>query len=64
MLTSIKFRKTKQATPSYAGYNKNIDTSYMAVSEPMYDNVHAKYLRNLTKKQKRKSSKLQAEMRK
>ena len=45
MFTSIQFHETKQAAHSYAGYNnENSNTWYMAVSEPMYDYVHTKYL--------------------
>ena len=64
MFTSIQFHITKQATHSYAGYNKN-NTLYMVVSEPMYLRVvHTKYLRNMSKKQKgKKSRRLKAEMR-
>ena len=40
MFTSIQFHITKQATHSYAGYNKN-NTLYMVVSEPMYLRVRA-----------------------
>ena len=51
-----------------AGYNNkdntSIRTSYMTVPESRYEYAHTKYLRNLTKKKKGKSSRLKAEMRK
>ena len=56
MFTSIEFHKTKQVRHSYAGYNKKNDASYMVVSQPMFEYVHTKYLRNMAKKQKGKSS--------
>ena len=58
MFTSIEFHKTKQVRHSYAGYNKKNDASYMVVSQPMFEYVHKKYLRNITKKQKSKNSRL------
>ena len=37
-------------------------TTYITVSEPMYEYIHTKYLGKMTKKQTSKSSRLKAEM--
>ena len=57
MFISIQFHSTRQATHSYAGYNKYNNTSYMVVSEPMYEYVHTKFLRHMTSNLKGKSKK-------